>query len=498
MSDSWIDKDELDEFVGAFSKKKRQHRRPPAKPKEVSPFEPDTDEVEEEDVIEAAAEPAPVEKLEEEAPVEKITPEVTAEEVESETTEEADETMPVEESDEDEELPTVITKSVTVQVVRKDGAPPQDDTSVFADDPYEESAEDFFDSEEQATELAEEENEDDGAEEETPELEFEVASEVGELSEDDKEFAETHADAENEEPVQSSVLDEIFPDPVSEVSDEMEAVDDDGMDGIEDAGYDVATIPGLEISSPFISENIGTPIEDVGTGEELEAPLSEETISHIEVTDSNPRDEIVEHTPHFLGDIPTADAEEAEHESEVGRAIRTLADARERANASSLLKTDTHYSITDSEPTSETDGSIEEETESPLLAALKIESIGPLQQRVDQFAELAHRELSNPRVSISDVDGVYLYRDEPFEMSVSEELRMIRTLQVAGGQSGLDSVSGSQVCDGDGRWHTVFMAHGAESRLLAHFDLAEPLDPPQLEEWSKVLAEAIDPANASS
>jgi hypothetical protein len=42
------------------------------------------------------------------------------------------------------------------------------------------------------------------------------------------------------------------------------------------------------------------------------------------------------------------------------------------------------------------------------------------------------------------------------------------------------------------------MAHGAEARLLAHFDLAEPLDPPLLEEWSKVLAEAVDPANASS
>ncbi len=489
MSDSWIDKDELDEFVGAFSKKKRQQRRRPAKPKEFSPFEPDTDELEEEEVVEASAETTPTEEREQEPAEGTIEEEAAVEEIAANESPAEDETKPI------------TSKSVTVQVVKLDeNSNTQDEESAFEDDLSDETADEFIDSDEPAEELAAIESEADNSEEEPSE--FGLASDLDDFSKEGNEPVDV--EAETEEPIQISVLDEIFPASVSDENDEIEGLDDSSADGIEDASYDVATVPGLEISSPFISDNMGTPIDALGIDENLEDALghedslSDETISHIEVSDSTPRDEVVEHTPHFLGDISTPDTEEPESKSEVGRAIRTLADARERANASSLLKTDTHYSMADSEPVSEIDEYVDEETDSPLLATLQIESIGPLQQRVYQFAELAHRELSDPRVSISDVDGVYLYRDEPFEMSISEELRMIRTLQIAGEQSGLNKVSGSQVCDGDGRWHTVFMAHGAEARLLAHFDLAEPLDPPLLEEWSKVLAEAVDPANASS
>jgi len=489
MSDSWIDKDELDEFVGAFSKKKRQQRRRSAKQKELSPFEPDTDELEEEEVVEASAETRPTEEQEQEPAEETIEEEAAVEEIAADESPAEDETKPI------------TSGSVTVQVVKLDeNSNTQDEELAFEDDLSDETANEFIDSDEPAEELAAIESEADNSEEELSE--FGLASDLDDFSEEGNEPVDV--EAETEEPIQSSVLDEIFPASVSDDNDGIEGLDDSNSDGIEDASYDVATVPGLEISSPFISDNMGTPIDALGIDENLEDAfghgdsLSDETISHIEVSDSTPRDEVVEHTPHFLGDISTPDTEEPESKSEVGRAIRTLADARERANASSLLKTDTHYSVADSEPVSEIDEYVDEETDSPLLATLQIESIGPLQQRVYQFAELAHRELSDPRVSISDVDGVYLYRDELFEMSISEELRMIRTLQIAGEQSGLKKVSGSQVSDGDGRWHAVVMAHGAEARLLAHFDLAEPLDPPLLEEWSKVLAEAVDPANASS
>jgi hypothetical protein len=95
MSDSWIDKDELDEFVGAFSKKKRQQRRRPAKPKEFSPFELGTGELEEEGVVEASSEITPTEEREQKPAEETIDEEAAVEEIAADESPAEDETKPI-------------------------------------------------------------------------------------------------------------------------------------------------------------------------------------------------------------------------------------------------------------------------------------------------------------------------------------------------------------------------------------------------------------------
>jgi hypothetical protein len=231
------------------------------------------------------------------------------------------------------------------------------------------------------------------------------------------------------------------------------------------------------------------------------------------------REDLAERTPAFLGEIdelPEPGQKSGSTEADAARAVQALVEARDRAKVGQLLKIRANENTgVDSGDASDFEeegvGTIDEfsfdssggekDSESsfselPVLADLEIDSFGPMQKRVDRFAELAHRELREARVSITDIDGVYLYRDEPFDMSVGQELRLIRSVQEAESRSGLKKVSGSQILGRNGKWHTVFPAHGDSPRLLAHFELEDPLDPSQLLAWSKVLAEAVDPANA--
>lgn len=498
MQDSWIDKEEFEELVGEFVKKRRKDGSSGTQKREAAPDENPSDENPSDEAPDGESEIVE----EQEPPAEMAAELESSSEIEEESPvrmEDASELAEVEEAEGAEDLENAGSEAAPQTFFELD----ESDEPPASEDRGDEATADtqpiFFVDDEDAPEAAgstaeeasQSPNRLPGLAISSPLL-GESLIRPGEDERDDS--AEI---PESEEPtiVESGVGDE----PGIEAK-----VNLDGVEGeetiTEDSIFDREIDSGGEASgeSPEEADQIPQPKARV------------ERVTRFEIDDPASEEELEERRPQFLGEA----AELLEQrrpmspEAEAARAVESLAEARDRARSSDLLKRLDVEKRSPAKDTSEpapTEDSLDEPVEefhevddSEAELDLVLDVTGPLRSRLENFATLAREHHPEARVSIADRDGNFLYRDATSPQREGEEAALILSLLEAGGiLEGVERNSCNiQTRDGTRLWHSVFSGSGDSSRLLAHFQHSEPLAIADVPKWAKKLAEAADPANA--
>lgn len=312
----------------------------------------------------------------------------------------------------------------------------------------------------------------------------------------------------------SEVIDEV------EMEAEVEAEREPDPEVAADVGVVRETIPGLLISSPLLAEGVGTSLDLLDSLDDLSLqgmpeeegeasalwnpdPLGEadsvvgmETIENLVIEDGAEAGE-AESRAAFLGEALSLSPAFAlvSRGSEAKRAVQSLADAREQANVSRLLKGDgPEAEVPAKVPLAEPEPDLE-------IADLKIAELervklkltpampGALWQRFDDLATQLRRDFSAISCVFFDDLGNELYRSGEVTMRVGGALLLPSPWSLLEGHR---APGVAQVTSGDGgRWTCLVRGVPPAAHLRLQLELEEPAETNQLLVLPNLLADAL-------
>ena len=189
-------------------------------------------------------------------------------------------------------------------------------------------------------------------------------------------------------------------------------------------------------------------------------------------------------------------------EPESDKAVIALAQARKMAEKNHLIKGIEPKQSADNEGLLEIFGMTgnvirQVSVDAGLPPTLEFTASENLPGRLATFAEKAEEWESVRQVQIFDREGYLLHgaTGEANNSSMITGAVLARASEVFCRRSIPGTVSATQVTVGGGEWRCLIAGRGDASRILAEFQVDRPLETREIEAWSKALADAVIPAN---
>ena len=237
---------------------------------------------------------------------------------------------------------------------------------------------------------------------------------------------------------------------------------------------------------------------------EGEPAAEEESVPEEAVAEEEPAGEEDDISALFYGDA--SDLTESRRgigsEPESDKAVIALAEARKMAEKNHLIKGIESKLSGDDEGLLEILGMTgnvggQASADAGLSPTLEFPASENLPGRLAIFAEKAEEWKSVRKVQIFDEEGCLLHgrTDEANHSSMTTGVVLARASKALYSRSIPGTVSATQVSAGGGEWRCLISGHGDASRILAEFRIDRPLETNEIEAWSKALADAVIPAN---
>ena len=526
MHDSWIDKDEFDELVGAFSKKRPVRDRGSKRSGSSTGGSTPEDNEEKKETVDQS--PVETQKNQRSAKVKKKKPKKKARKSKEEkiSKEIKVKKKKRKRSKKTERPPETLTEVVTgllseAQIEEQIALEPAkgealDDLPFLRQGVSEKEepvakAEPAAEEEPEKEPVAEEEPEEEPVAEEEPEEEPVAEEEpeeepVAEEEPEEEPVAEEESEEEpvaEEEPEEEPVAEEEpEEEPVAEEESEEESVAEEESEEEPVAEEKTEEEPVAEEepeAEPVAEEESGEGPEEESVSEE--EPVAEEELAAEEESTVAEEDDFSSLFFRGASDL-TKSRRGTGSEPESDKAVIALAQARKMAEKNHLIKGIEPKQSADNEGLLEIFGMTgnvirQVSVDAGLPPTLEFTASENLPGRLATFAEKAEEWESVRQVQIFDREGYLLHgaTGEANNSSMITGAVLARASEVFCRRSIPGTVSATQVTVGGGEWRCLIAGRGDASRILAEFQVDRPLETREIEAWSKALADAVIPAN---